>query len=215
MLNSINTMKYALILIVVLINYVFCPKVDPLRESITNEEQRVFIKFHYLLGDRAPQISNMLNKIVRSRALSERQVYRIWQQFDTGEKTSCEENPKPGRPPTVNTPENQEKLKKLLYEDNNWGTEGYAQALGVSRFSIRCMLEELGAKKVAARWVPHELNPAQKEARVEICQENFDKYKADKTILDRIIAIDETWVKSYDPRDSQSSKRWQLPEQDP
>ena len=70
----------------------------------------------------------------------------------------------------MNTPENQ-KIKKLLYEDNNLDTKGYAQALGVSRFSIRCMFEELGAKKVTARWVPHELNPAQKEARVEICLE--------------------------------------------
>jgi hypothetical protein len=97
-----------------------------------------------------------------------------------------------------------------LFEDNNWTTESFAQTLGISTFSVKCMLKELGAKKVSSRWVPHELNPAQKDSRVEICQENLDKHKHDNSMLDRIIAIDETWAKSYDPRDSQTSKQWRL-----
>ena len=40
-------------------------------------------------------------------------------------------------------------------------------------------------------------------------------YRTSKDMLDRIIAIDESWLRSYDPQDSQSAKRWCLPSQEP
>ncbi len=50
----------------------------------------------------------------------------------------------------------------------------------------------MGAKKIASRWVPHDLTPAQKQLRADICDEHLQRYKADNDILARIIAIDET-----------------------
>jgi hypothetical protein len=40
--------------------------------------------------------------------------------------------------------------------------------------------------KIAAKWVPHELNEVQKWTRYEIEGDNF---------LNRIISIDETWAR--------------------
>jgi hypothetical protein len=50
---------------------------------------------------------------------------------------------------------------------------------------------------------------------VDICDEHLQKYKADNDIMVRIIAIDETWIKSYDPSDPRSSRQCQLPGQPP
>ena len=73
----------------------------------------------------------------------------------------------------------------------------------------------LGAKKVASRWVPYELEPGQKESLVQICSEDLERFNNNPDILRRIIAIDGTWLKSYDPRDAKSSCQWVLPNQTP
>jgi transposase len=198
-----------------LAKFVLCPPTNPLRASITNEEQRAFIKLHYFLDDSAKEIYRLLSKAAGSLAYSRRQVFNIYDQFDKGERTSCEDQPRSGRPHTADTPENREKLKKLLYEDNNWTTNDYAIALDVSQYTVHCMLHEMGVKKLSSRWVPHEFNPAQKELRVENCQEQLDSHEVDNTFLNRIISIVKTWIKSYDPKDSQASKKWTLPSQEP
>ncbi len=71
--------------------------------------------------------------------------------------------------------------------------------------------EEIGVKEIATRWVPHHLTPAQKKSRVNICTEHLERYNSDNEMLDRIIAIDETWLKYYDPKDYWASRQYRLP----
>jgi hypothetical protein len=61
------------------------------------------------------------------------------------------------------------------------------------------LLKKLGLRKVASRRVPHFLKSEQKELSVNISAENLQRYEGDHHILNMIIAIDETWIKSYDP----------------
>jgi hypothetical protein len=61
------------------------------------------------------------------------------------------------------------------------------------------------------RWVPHSLTSQQKELRVNISSEHFQRYQSDPDMLNRIIAIDETWIKSYDPLDESQSREWRYP----
>jgi hypothetical protein len=51
------------------------------------------------------------------------------------------------------------------------------------------------------------------QARVDICQRNLRRYEYDLTLLHRIVAIDEMWLKSYDPKDPKSAAEWRLPEE--
>jgi hypothetical protein len=90
-----------------------------------------------------------------------------------------------------------------------------AQILGISTSSTKNLLEIVGAKKIASRWVSHELKPEQKELRVNISSEHLQRYDTNPDILKRIIAIDKTWLKSYDPRDAKSLRQWVLPSQAP
>jgi len=86
--------------------------------------------------------------------------------------------------------------------------------LGVSYWSTIRLLEEVGAKKIATIWVPHELTPVQKQKRVDIRVEHLERYNNDSEYLERIIAIDETWIRSYDPKDPFNSRQWRLPGQE-
>jgi hypothetical protein len=64
-----------------IIKYVSGPKTDPLRESITKQEQWAFIKCHVLLGTTAIEVYNMLQIIGRIQALSRTQVFQIYKEF--------------------------------------------------------------------------------------------------------------------------------------
>ncbi len=45
--------------------------------------------------------------------------------------------------------------------------------------------------------------------------EYLERYNSDVEMLNRIIAIDETWLKYYDPKDYWTSRQYRLPEQPP
>ena len=149
-----------LILVLFSSNLVLGPPMDPLRASVTNEEQWAFIKLHVLLSDSAAEVYRLLHKSVKSLALSERQVMRLYNEFANGERTSTQRQPGQGRPRTATDDCMKEQLKNLLEEDNDWGTEDYARQLNIGSTSVKTF-SELGARKIAARWVPHELTAGQ------------------------------------------------------
>ncbi len=49
------------------------------------------------------------------------------------------------------------------------------------------------------------------KARVDACKRNLERYEQDSTLLHRIVAIDETWLRSYDPKDPKTAAEWTLP----
>jgi len=58
----------------------------------------------------------------------------------------------------------------------------------------------LGFHKVCARWVPKQLTMLHKQTRLDICQQNLDRYdKESDAFLDRIMTGDETWFHHYTP----------------
>ena len=161
-----------------LINYASGPKTDQLRASVTNQEQRAFIKCHVLLGTSTSDVYKMLEKIARRQALSQSQTYELYKEFKEGTRLMSENAPHEGRPREATDEAHKEKLKQLLLEDRNWGTYELAENLGVSYWSTMRLLK-------------------------------------DPEFLERIIAIDETLIRSYDPKDSFNSRQWRLPGQEP
>ncbi len=139
----------------------------------------------------------------------------MYWEFSEGTRLSSENDQYEGKERTATDDIRKEKLKDLLLEDKNWSTFELSENLGTSTSSTRRLLKEVGAKKIASRWVPHDLTPAQKQLRADICDEHLQRYNADNDILARIIAIDETWIKSYDLSDPRSSHQWRLPGQSP
>ena len=66
-------------------------------------------------------------------------------------------------------------------------------------------------RKIAARWVPHHLTPEQKMERVRVASLLLRRQRREP-FLDRVIAIDETWIRSYEPELKRQSAEWRHPD---
>ena len=101
----------------------------------------------------------------------------------------------------------------MLIEQDDLTEDEIAEHLKVSHGTVANMISEIGAKKICAKWIPHDLNRGNKQTRIDYCEENLRMYHASSDVLDRVIALDESWIRSYDPQDKESAKRWCLPDQ--
>ncbi|GBN68749.1 hypothetical protein AVEN_148777-1 [Araneus ventricosus] len=64
-------------------------------------------------------------------------------------------------------------------------------------------------RKIASRWVPHDLTEMQKWLRYDAPRNHFERYESEgETFLRRIITLDETWAKSYEPQLKRLSNEW-------
>ena len=135
---------------------------------------RGVIEFLTLEGQSATQIHDRMLKIYGEQCPSKATIYNWINEFKRG-RTSVTNVPPPGRPKTVSTAETLSTLEKLVMSDRRFKLSQLAMSMGIPKTTIyRMLTEDLGMKKVSARWVPKLLSPAQKQNRVEICNENLD-----------------------------------------
>ena len=92
-----------IILVLLALKSVDASKLDQLRESVTSEDQRSFIKISVLL-DTAPRVvAAQLETAVLEGHLKERQVYNWYNDFKDVRRTDVSDLPKPGRPREATT----------------------------------------------------------------------------------------------------------------
>jgi len=85
-----------------------------------------------------------------------------------------------------------------------------AETVGISEERVRHILhEELGMRKLCARWVPYLLNADHKQKRCRLSQQCLHLFeKNSKDFLRRFVTMDETWVHHFTPESKQQSKQW-------
>lgn len=190
-------------------------KIDKLRQTVTKEEQRSFIKISVLL-DTAPRVvATQLETAAPGSHLSQSTVYRWYSDFRDGKRTDVTDLTHPGQLPTVNTEENKERVRQLILDSEGMRTEDLMYETGMSQSTLSRLLADIGARKIRSRWVPHELTDRQMKARHNIAGKHLARYQKESGFLNKIIAIDETWLKSYDPQDARHTSEWLLPGQKP
>jgi len=83
-----------------------------------------------------------------------------------------------------------------------------AESLNIPKIvAIRILKQDLGNRKLCARFVPPSLTPEQREDRVRSFQDIIAMADADKTLYNKIIMGDETWWFAYESeRERQSSE---------
>ncbi|XP_014478528.1 PREDICTED: putative uncharacterized protein FLJ37770 [Dinoponera quadriceps] len=90
-------------------------------------------------------------------------------------RTSLEDDSREGRPKTATTLETIEKVHYIVLDDRRVKVCEIAEAVGISEEMMRNILqEELGMRKLCARWVPYLLNADQKQMRKRHSQECLD-----------------------------------------
>lgn len=111
------------------------------------------------------------------------------------------------------TPENINKVLKLVRSDRKLKLDEMANILKISHGSVQTILHDhLGMRKLCARWVPRLLTPDQKQQRVddsERCLEILRHNKKD--FFRRYATMDETWVHHFNPKSRIQSAEWTGP----
>ena len=93
-------------------------------------------------------------------------------------------------------------VNTLLEEDRCCLCEEIKCEANMSTASVfRIVTQTLQKRKVAANWVLHQLSEEQKAARKKITEELLRRYEAEgEQFLNRILAIDETWILDFEPQ---------------
>ena len=103
-----------------------------------------------------------------------------------------------------------DKVQKLIEEDRRITVEEVSYEIGISAYQI--LTEKLIKTKKSAQWVPHILTDEEKRQRNSISQKHLKRHRIEKTdFIDRIVAADETWARSFEPELKRQSAQWRSP----
>ena len=96
-----------------------------------------------------------------------------------------------------------------MNEDRRITIAELAEATSISWSSCqRILSDDLGMRRVAAKFVPRLLTTEQKEKRLSMCTELKNELESDADLFSKIITGDETWFYGYDPETKQQSSQW-------
>jgi hypothetical protein len=119
-----------------------------------------------------------------------------------------EDDERPGRPVTMKTDKNVDKVRTMVRNDHRISIRMIAEELNVDKETVRQILTENLKKKVCAKMVPKNLSEDQKLNREEMCQNVLEKIEEDPNFLSSVVTCDETWLFQYDPETKRQSMQW-------
>ena len=115
---------------------------------------------------------------------------------------------KSGRSSTARTDKNVESVCCLLTEDCRTTLQMIADRLNIGKETVRRIVtEDLGKRKICARFVPHALTTEQKQEHIVFCQDLL-LMGQDERFWENIITGDETWCFAYNPTTKRQSAEW-------
>ncbi|UYV79403.1 K02A2.6-like [Cordylochernes scorpioides] len=117
-----------------------------------------------------------------------------------------------GRPSTSTADEKINEVEKMILANRRITVREVAEDLNISIGSCHSIfINDLGMRRVAAKFVPKLLNCDQKQHRMNIANEMLDSVRDDPNLLQRVITGDEAWVYGYDVETKAQSSQWKLP----
>ncbi|UYV78427.1 hypothetical protein LAZ67_16001318 [Cordylochernes scorpioides] len=100
-----------------------------------------------------------------------------------------------GRPSTSTTDEKINEVEKMILANRRITVREVAEDLNISIGSCHSnFINDLGMRRVAAKFVPKLLNCDQKQHRMNIANEMLDSVRDDPNLLQRVITGDEAGV---------------------
>ena len=104
-------------------------------------------------------------------------------------------------------------LASLLDAGRRWTARELAAEIGVChKTELHILHDILGYRKLAARWIPHEIFKVQQWHLYADAQALLDRYQREgDNFLGRIVAMDEIWTCSYEPNLKRQSNEWRHP----
>ena len=149
-------------------------------ETWSKEEIRAVIRF---LNAKSPtEIHKELQSVYREHVISRTQVYHWWNLFEAGHSDLTDREGR-GRSITATSEDNVKRVDELIRQDRRLKLHEIASSLEISETSAhRIVFDELGYRKVSARWVPKQLTDNHKEQRLDICRELMRRSKSSRRV---------------------------------
>ncbi|UYV71906.1 hypothetical protein LAZ67_9001019 [Cordylochernes scorpioides] len=179
--------------------------------AIKKMDQRTCIKFCVKNEIKCADAFRMLTVAYREATLDRSNVYRWYKMFSEGREDVNDEE-RAGRPSTSTTDEKINEVEKMILANRRITVREVAEDLNISIGSCHSIfINDLGMRRVAAKFVPKLLNCDQKQHRMNIANEMLDSVRDDPNLLQRVITGDEAWVYGYDVETKAQSSQWKLP----
>ncbi|KAG5310832.1 SETMR methyltransferase, partial [Acromyrmex insinuator] len=147
------------------------------------EQYRSVIRFLFLDGKTCEEIKTKFDAVYENSSPS-MTIVRYWFNKFKRDRSSVFDEERSGRPADVVTEKIVEKIHDMILADRQTKVHEVAEAVGVSYgTAFNILHDNLGMKKLSARWVPrlltmHQLTPPQSplgvkwvELRYELCYE--------------------------------------------
>ena len=181
--------------------------------QFTTEEVRTIIKFGHFQGKTAPAIQAELIQVLGEEEAPSLATVKRWASKFRDGNSSVEDAPRSGRPATATDESVVGQVRDLVAEDRRLTVEEISAEVGISTGSAWDILHnKLNKRKKCARWVPHVLTEEQKACRVSISSAHLARFKREgDAFLNRVVAGDETWIRSYEPLLKRQSAEWRSP----
>jgi hypothetical protein len=132
----------------------------------------------------------------------DRSTVSLWASCFCEGRVGIQDDPRSRRPVAATEDTSVVIVSTLLEEDLHKLCEETVHEANMSTASVfRIMTQTSQKRKFTARWVPHELSKEQKAACKRIAEELLQCYETEsEQFLNRIVAIDETWIRDFEPK---------------
>ena len=97
---------------------------------------------------------------------------KVWPKHFSDGRESVESDPRSGRPATSRTPENVERVGAAVNKDRQLTVRELEAGLGIPKTTVpEILTQDLGMKRVVAKFIPQLLPPEQKEHRAAVAND--------------------------------------------
>ena len=174
-------------------------------------EQRVCIKFCVKLEHSSAETIRIIQKVFGDDAMSAAQI-KVWHKRFKDGRESVESDPRSGRPATSRTPENVERVRAAISKGRRLTVRELEADLGIPKTTVSQILtQDLGLKRVTAKFVPQLLLPEQEEHRAAVANDLTQPTSNEPDFLKKVITGRESSVYSCDPETKAQSSQWKSP----
>jgi hypothetical protein len=128
-----------------------------------------------------------VQKAYGNEALNRSNVFRCYSRFRDGREL-VEDDERGGRPKSTRTELTIAAVAELVKNDRRIASRMIVGSLNIPKTVVLGILkEDLGKRKLCARFVPHSMTPEQREDRDTSCQDIIAMADAGKKIFNKII----------------------------
>ena len=142
----------------------------------------------YAIYQNAAEVARQFHQCFGRTPLTSKNILSLVRKFD--ETGSLEDRPRSGRPRSISTDENKERVRSTFEENPATSTRRASLELNLSRSSLQRMMKELGLKPYRPQLL-HSLNEDDPDRRCEFADTFLNLLADDSSLLNRIVWTDE------------------------